>query len=113
VSFSEINNVTVLGEIAYEGANLMPELSFGTHFFQDLIEADIFYVAIFPQMKNVIMNEKLISQLHNQLCELLPRAGKYADVVKVYQLDTEKLQIICDVVSQKVTCFITENRTGQ
>jgi len=113
VSFSEINNVTVLGEIAYEGANLMPELSFGTHFFQDLIEADIFYVAIFPQMKNVIMNEKLISQLHNQLCELLPRAGKYADVVKVYQLDTEKLQIICDVVSQKVTCFIAENRTGQ
>ena len=42
VSFSEINNVTVLVEVAYEGGNLMPDLSFGTHFFQDLVEGDIF-----------------------------------------------------------------------
>jgi hypothetical protein len=48
VTFSEINNITVLSEVAYEGGNLMPELSFGTHFFRDLVETDIFYVAIFP-----------------------------------------------------------------
>jgi len=107
VSFSEINNVTVLGEIAYEGANLMPELSFGTHFFQDLIEADIFYVAIFGQMKNVIMNERLISQMPNRLAEVLPTADKYSDIIKVFLLDREKLQIMCDVVSQKVTCFLS------
>jgi hypothetical protein len=33
VGFHEISNVSVLVEIAYEGGNLMPELSFGTHFF--------------------------------------------------------------------------------
>ncbi len=48
VRFSEINNVSFLGEIAYTAGNLMPELSFGTHFFQDLVENRIFFVAIFP-----------------------------------------------------------------
>ena len=62
VSFSEINNVSVMVEVAYEGGNLMPELSFGTHFFMDLVETDIFYAAIFPQKENVIFNENILSR---------------------------------------------------
>ena len=106
-NFYEINNITVLVEMAYEGGNLMPELSFGTHFFQDLIEADIFYVALFPQQKNVILNKDRLSKMPNLLTDFLPQSGKYADVVKVYEVNQEQLQIMCDVVSQKVVCFFT------
>ncbi len=107
VGFREINNITVLGELAYEGGNLMPELSFGTHFFQDLVESDIFYVALFPQKKNVILNRERLSQIPNQLAKLVPEASKYADTVYVYEFNKENLQIICDVVTQKVACFFT------
>jgi hypothetical protein len=48
-AFSEINNVAVLVEIALMREDLVPELSYGTHFFQDLLETDIFYAAIFPE----------------------------------------------------------------
>ena len=48
VRFSEINNIAVLVEIAYMRDDLIPELSFGTHFFQDLVETDIF-IALFPK----------------------------------------------------------------
>jgi len=51
VTFAEISRATALVEVAYEGGNLIPELSFGTHFFQDLVETDIFYVALFPGKK--------------------------------------------------------------
>lgn len=105
VSFHEINNVAVLAEIAYEGGNLMPELSFGTHFFQDLVEGDIFYVALFPEKHETVFNREKLSQMPNVLAEVLPESSKYADVVKLYQLNGWKLRIVSDVTSQKVICL--------
>jgi len=107
VNFAEINNVTVLTEIAYEGGNLMPELSYGTHFFQDLVESDIFYIAIFPQKQDVLFNKQWFSDIPNSLTELAPDSQKYSDVVKVYDVANEQIQIICDVVSQQAICFFT------
>ncbi len=105
VSFAEINMVAVLAEIAYEGGNLMPELSFGTHFFQDLVETDIFYLAIFPQKDNVFFNRDCFSHMPNLLTNFSPESNRYTDVVKVYETDHEQLQIMCDIVSQQVVCF--------
>jgi hypothetical protein len=107
VNFAEINKITVLVEIAYEGGNLMPELSFGTHFFQDLVEGDIFYVALLPQKESVEFNKDKLWEMSNLLTDLFPEERKYADVVKVYEVDPGQLQIMCDVVSQKVVCFFT------
>lgn len=38
VSFSEINQVSILGELGYTQSGYIPEVSFGTHFFQDMIK---------------------------------------------------------------------------
>lgn len=107
VSFSEINNVVVLVEVAYEGANLMPDLSFGTHFFQDLVEGDIFYIALFPKNEEVMFNRKLFSQMPNKLTDFAPQSAKYANVVKVYEIAHEQLEIMCDILSQRVVCMFT------
>jgi hypothetical protein len=107
VSFAEINKVAVLAEVAYEGGNLMPELSFGTHFFQDLVESDIFYAALFPQKENVVFNKDKLAEMPNLLTDLFPEEHKYDNVVKVYGVDSDQLQIMSDIVSQKVICFFT------
>jgi hypothetical protein len=107
VSFAEINKVAVLAEVAYEGGNLMPELSFGTHFFQDLVETDIFYVAIFPQKEDAIFNQKWFLQMPNMLTEFLPDSSKYVDAVRVSEINNEQLQVMCDILSQEVICFFT------
>ena len=107
VNFAEINKMTVLSEIAYEGGNLMPELSFGTHFFQDLVESDIYYIALFPQKENVIFNKEKLLGMPNMLTDIFPEENNYENAVKVYDFDSEQLQIMCDVVSQKVVCFFT------
>jgi len=107
VSFAEINKVAVLAEVAYEGGNLMPELSFGTHFFQDLVESDIFYAALFPQKENVVFNKDKLAEMPNLLTDLFPEEHKYDNVVKVYGVDSDQLQIMSDTVSQKVICFFT------
>jgi hypothetical protein len=105
VGFHEINNVTVLAEIAYEGANLIPELSFGTHFFQDLVESDIFYVALFPGRPNTIFNIAKLDRMPNKLTEVLPESSKYTSVVRLCKVEQKNLRIISDLTSQQVICL--------
>ncbi|MFA7485707.1 MAG: PEP/pyruvate-binding domain-containing protein [Phycisphaerae bacterium] len=106
VSFAEINKIAVMVEIAYEGGNLMPELSFGTHFFQDLVETDIFYAAIFPQMEKVIFNKERIYEMPNLLGEISPQNQKYEGIVRLCRPKSQ-LQIISDIKSQRVVCFLS------
>ncbi|MCK4516286.1 MAG: hypothetical protein KAU31_13575, partial [Spirochaetaceae bacterium] len=48
VGYGDIINALMLVEIALERGGYRPEVSYGTHFFQDLIEADIIPLPLFP-----------------------------------------------------------------
>jgi hypothetical protein len=102
----------VLAEVASTSGNLMPELSFGTHFFQDLVETNIFYVALFPEKKGVILNSGWRKKAKNISAVVSGMNVKYKDVVSVYDVGDKNLRIVSDVVSQKIICF-SENKTGQ
>lgn len=110
VKFAEINNVAVLAEVAFSAGNLMPELSFGTHFFQDLVETNIFYVALFPEKKDVLFNDKLFKQEENSFAKLMPQSANYKNVINVYDITSGDLKIMSDIVSQKVICFSGSTR---
>jgi len=105
VKFAEINNVAVLAEVAFSAGNLMPELSFGTHFFQDLVETNIFYVALFPEKKDVVFNSAWFAQWKNLFAELIPESPAYEDCIGVYDVSAQGLRIMSDVIAQKVICF--------
>ncbi|UCF16154.1 MAG: hypothetical protein JSW59_01585, partial [Phycisphaerales bacterium] len=105
INFAEINKATALVEVAYEGGNLMPELSFGTHFFHDLVESDIFYAAILPQKDGVTFNRNKLLEMPNLLSDFLPEEKEYESVVNVYEPDSNALHVVCDIITQKVICF--------
>jgi pyruvate,water dikinase len=48
ITYSDIDNTAVLVEIAREGGGHTPEVSHGTHFFQDLVEGHIIYIPVYP-----------------------------------------------------------------
>jgi len=105
VRFAEINNFTAIVEIAYMTGSLMPELSFGTHFFQDLVETDIFYVALFPEQEEFLFNAELIKEGENMLPLILPESGRYGKTVIVRDVEKEKFLLLADIVSRKVLCY--------
>jgi len=105
VRFAEINNFTAIVEIAYMTGSLMPELSFGTHFFQDLVETDIFYVALFPEQEEFLFNVGLIKEGENMLPLILPESGRYGKTVFVRDVEKEKFLLLADIVSRKVLCY--------
>jgi hypothetical protein len=104
VSFSEINNIAVLGEVPFATANAIPELSFGTHFFQDLVETGIFYFALFPDQKEVFLNKALLGSTPNFFKQRMPIYAKYENVIKIYEPD-DKIRLVADIVSQKLVLF--------
>ena len=83
VTYSDINNAAALIEVARRRGNYVPDLSFGTHFFQDLVEASIQYLPLYPDEPGVIFNERFFNRARNLLAEVLPEAAALADTVRV------------------------------
>ena len=105
VSFSEINRVTVLAEVAYETDNLSPDLSFGSHFFQDLVESDIFYLAVFPQADGTTFDHNLFYKIPNRLRDFVPEAAAFEDTLRVWTPSDQKLHILSDLINQKTIVY--------
>jgi len=83
VGYSDINNTAMLIEVAKKKKDYVPELSFGTHFFQDLVEAGIRYLPLYPDEKGAAFNEEFFVNSPNVLRKLLPQAKNLEQVVKV------------------------------
>ncbi len=83
VTYSDINNTAVLSEIARKKGGYLPDLSFGTHFFQDLVEAGIRYLPLYPDEEGNLFDELFLRRSPNLLAELLPEFADLADVVRV------------------------------
>jgi predicted nucleotidyltransferase len=73
VTYSDISNTALLIEIARKTGEYTPDVSFGTHFFQDLVEAEIRYLPLYPDENDVEFNELFLTRSHNLLTELVPK----------------------------------------
>jgi len=86
VGYEDINRTLVLGEIAFAEDGSTPEVSFGTHFFNDLVEARIVSIAIYPDQKETTFRENFLLNKPNQLKKFAPEYAAYAFVVRVLHL---------------------------
>ncbi|MCI1642478.1 MAG: PEP/pyruvate-binding domain-containing protein [Actinomyces sp.] len=100
--FAEIAPVAALGELAGGAEGFRPELSWGSHFFQDLVEAGIFYLAIDPEAPGTAFRPGRVLDRPNLLADLVPDAAPLADVLHVAA--TDGMELRADVVSQRVLC---------
>lgn len=83
VSFAEINHASAICEVVAMHDGLIPDVSLGTHFFNDLVEYDTLYVAYFPQKSGNLIDTAWFEEAPNALSELEPSAEGFADVIRV------------------------------
>ncbi|MCX6639498.1 MAG: nucleotidyltransferase domain-containing protein [bacterium] len=86
VTYSDINNTAVLIEVARKSGNYVPDLSFGTHFFQDLVESEIRYLPLYPDDEGIQFNEWFLQTSRNILAAILPEYEYLSDVIKVIDI---------------------------
>jgi pyruvate,water dikinase len=85
VGYSDINNTAMLIEVARKTGDYLPDLSFGTHFFQDLVESEIRYLPLYPDDDSVL-NLQVLHTSRNLLPAMLPEYEPLADVVRVIDI---------------------------
>jgi hypothetical protein len=102
VHFTELCNMAVICEVASKEEGFDPELSYGSHFFQDLVEADIFYVAIFGGQKEVEFHPEKLFQYKNIISNFIPEEAILSDVIHIAK--TDGMEIFSDILTQKLLC---------
>ncbi len=83
VTYADINHCAMLIEVARKKGNYLPDLSFGTHFFQDLLEASIRYLPLYPDDDDVVFNESFFREAPSILEEMLPEYGYLGNTLRV------------------------------
>ena len=83
VTYAEIYNARALVEIAETETEGGPEVSYGTHFFQDLVESDIYPLPLYLADQGTIFNHHFFDAAPSILEELLPNDAAYAQYIKV------------------------------
>ncbi len=110
VSYSQINHCKVLIEIAQRQGGFVPEVSYGTHFFQDLVEDGIFYLPIHPEERGVVFNAEFLRQSPNALSSVVPqdaRLDRYVRVIRVADVaPTERLHLVMDRDAGEAMCWL-------
>ena len=110
VSYADIDNTAVLVEIAREDSGHVPEVSYGTHFFQDLVEGQIIYLPVYPDDPNTMFNSSFFEGAANILTDLLPGSDELKNVVHVIDVpqvaDGAYARVVADPQSHTAICFL-------
>jgi hypothetical protein len=106
VRFDEISEIAVLCEMVMMHDNLVPDVSLGTHMFNELVEADILYMALFQQREENVLNTDLLEKTSNQLPYLLPDEERWTETVRV--IDAAQIGAVslnANTFKQHVVCY--------
>ncbi len=90
-----------------------PEVSYGTHFFQDLVESGIYPLPLYPNDDGVIFNRTFLESAPNLLPVLLPRDASRADCVKVIDVPAASggrfLEIVMNGEQEEGLAYLTKS----
>lgn len=112
VTYADISRTKMLIEVAREREGYVPEPSYGTHFFQDLIEANITYLPLYPDDRRNRFNETFLSGSPNCLPELLPDYAHLARIVQVIDVPSvaggRRLRVAMDGITDQALAYLVD-----
>ncbi len=117
VTYADICNTALLIEIARKQQSYVPELSFGTHFFQDLVESGISYLPLYPDEDGVVFKESFFKRQPNRLADILPQFEFLSHVVHVIDLSRNhggnSLSVYMNSDLEQAVAFLGETQGKQ
>lgn len=115
VTYSDIHNTAVLIEIAKKTDNYTPDLSFGTHFFQDLVETGIKYIPLYPDEDNNFLNEEFLLNSENTLTRFLPGFDHISEALRVINVREATsgliLRILLNATEDRAIAYFTDRNS--
>ena len=107
VSFNDIKGASILVELAVMHAGLVPDVSLGTHFFNDLVEMDMLYFAVFPDRIDCCVSEPFLDTARAKLTEREPDEELWRKALIVLESSQgNELRLHSDSAAQRALCYL-------
>lgn len=87
IGYGDIYHTRALVELTGGGIGAAPEASFGTHFFQDLVESNIYPLAIYLDDEDTIFNRNFFYETPNSLTQFLPECVESDCVLRLIEVN--------------------------
>jgi hypothetical protein len=104
-AFSDISAFEIICEVEESKAGYNPELSYGSHIFQDLVEAEILYTAVFQNEKTLRFAPEILESCPD-LTGDFGQEDALAGVVHVYDVKGRRCEVYDDAANEHllITC---------
>ena len=104
-SFADISAFEIICETEETRAGYNPELSYGSHIFQDLVEAEILYTAVFNNSKTIHFHPGKLEDSPDLIGEFSDDEG-LSDIVHVFDVSGRECKVYNDIANEHlvITC---------
>jgi hypothetical protein len=113
INYGDIYNTRALVEVSGRSTSTTPEPSFGTHFFQDLVEANIYPLAIYLEDLDVQFNHSFFYDTPNQLAAILPKAVDCSESIRLIEVASFRpahhLELVMDDEKGQALAYLVPN----
>jgi hypothetical protein len=112
IAYGDIYKSRALVELAGEGCGLPPEPSLGTHFFQDLLESQIYPLALHMDDARTYFNEAFFNQCPNRVGEFIDVNPKFTACLRLIKVDDyapgSKIKIVMRSDVSRAVAFLSK-----
>lgn len=105
VAYADISSFCAICEVAYGKAGYRPELSYGSHMFQNLVEADVYYGAINENSKTRIYRPEMMKAFPETAEAMIGEISpELSEIVKVYDVRENSAVLYLDAADGRAVC---------
>lgn len=104
VMFGQIDNMKTVIEIGHIEKGMVPELSYGTHFFHDVVESKIIYISVLDNNETFHLSNT-ITKRHNMIRKAIQETNGFEKVIKYYRFPKRPLRLVTDISSNEVALY--------
>ena len=105
-AFADISEFDAIVEVSEQKAGYIPELSYGSHIFQDLVEAGILYSAVFEGSSTLAFSEEKLRCSPNCLKDYISNASELENIIYVSKPAPGSVMLYYDVAEEHL--LVTE-----
>ncbi len=105
-TFADISEFEVICEVAESKAGYNPELSYGSHIFQDLVEAQILYTAVFENEQTKQYHPEMLQAFPNRFADWFPDLAKLEKVIRICDVSDQECRVYNDLAHEKLAVVL-------
>jgi len=104
VEFSQIDGMKSVVEIGRMERGLVAELSYGTHFFHDMVESKITYISVVDEPDNFFIDSNLLSR-NSMLKKVFQDTDGFEKVISYLRFNKRPLRVTTDIKTKKMSVY--------